>query len=150
MEIKEGIPLRIFFLKDYSAVQFSLLWSKSQGKYIDFFRYGISIEQFNTLNEDNEIHYCPLEGKGWIRLAKRYWMKFPGSFIYGIADVVDIRNPSKKKAFIAGAVAVNQKGQSFPKTLSFLYRIPRGSLGESFEKGDLYDVFDTKVYLREN
>ncbi|HBU09123.1 MAG TPA: hypothetical protein DEA99_08170, partial [Candidatus Omnitrophica bacterium] len=146
MEIKEGIILRIFFLKDYSAAQFFLVWSKSQGTYIDFFLHTIFIEQFNQLNEDNQIHYCPLDGKGWLYLAKRYWMKFTGSFIYGIADVVDIRNPSKKKAFVSGAAAVNQKGQSFPKTLSCIYQIPQNSIAKSFEKGDLYDVFDTKVY----
>ncbi|MFH1248124.1 MAG: sigma-70 family RNA polymerase sigma factor, partial [Candidatus Omnitrophota bacterium] len=93
---------------------------------------------FNQLNEDYEVHNCPLEADGSLYLMGER-MNFGYEYGNKRVNIFDIRNSAEGRVFIVGA-GVIENGKII--TTKLLYEVPGDSIPEFFEKGNLFNVFD--------
>jgi len=140
--VKEGIIHRFISLETNFNVEFALVWNKTQEKYTTGFLV-LSEEKLNQMGPDHEIHeFLVTREDGYVSLGGKCWMNVGfGKKV----QIIDIQNPSGKKAFIVGAEVVENGKVVETKRLSLIYEVPPKSLPESFERGPLFNVFGNRV-----
>jgi len=146
---KEGIIFRVFSLETDLDVEFALVWKKSIRKYTTSFWEKLSEDEFNLLNEDYEIHNYRLNKCGLLYLGGKYWVNFGKLYSHKRADIIKILNPTGKKAFILSVTVKDEEGKPLiTKELSLIYKVPKNTPPESFEKGELIGVFRNLKSIR--
>ncbi|MCM8812537.1 MAG: hypothetical protein NC924_01210, partial [Candidatus Omnitrophica bacterium] len=133
---------RCVFLQTNKDEWFSLVRRKSAEQVITSFWKKLVAQEFNRLGEDNVIDRYFLDD-AYLNIGGRNKMiSFGREAVGRPVRIDDIRNPSGDYALVCGAQVELADGAVVRKDLSQIYGVKSGGNAESFERGNLFNVFE--------